>query len=90
MCEGIPIYTNRALIDQMLTFDIGPFQILTFDINFEILTLTLGFFLILTLTALQRRVINILTFGIRVFEIWTCWPSPSMPYECLIYSTQRG
>ncbi len=32
--------TNRALIDQMLTFDIARFEHFTFDICFQILTVT--------------------------------------------------
>ncbi len=43
-------YTMKALIDQILTFDIEPFEILTSDIGFEILKLTLEILNILTLT----------------------------------------
>ncbi len=53
----INIITNRALIDQILKFDIklvdvdkGHFEMLTFDIGFEIQTLTFRCFEILTLT----------------------------------------
>lgn len=41
-------YIYRALIYHILTFNIDFFEILTFDIIFEIWTLTLGIFEILT------------------------------------------